>query len=97
MFGNISGRMYARESFISGLLNGKLIAPFCYQGTCNTNLFNLWIKEFLLPAIKPGYTIIMDNAAFHKSLETKKLIESSGYELLFLPPYSPDLNPIEKL
>jgi len=54
------------------------------------------LENFLLPALRPGYILIMDNAAFHKSEQTKLLIENAGCQLLFLPPYSPDLNPIEK-
>ena len=68
---------------------------FCYNGTCNTDLFNYWIEHFLVPEIQPGFTIIMDNATFHKSQKTRELIQKSGCEILFLPPYSPDLNPIE--
>ncbi|MDB6095812.1 MAG: hypothetical protein JWM09_90, partial [Francisellaceae bacterium] len=50
----------------------------------------------LLPALSPGYILIMDNATFHKSESTKRLIEKAGCHQLFLPPYLPDLNPIEK-
>lgn len=96
IIGEISGRRYARESFIAGQLQNKVIAPFCYTGTCDSHLFNFWLENFLLPEIGPGYTLIMDNAAFHKSEHTRILIKSAGCELLFLPPYSPDLNPIEK-
>ena len=94
--GTTSGRRFARESFIAGLVSNKIIAPFCYAGTCNTNLFNIWLEKILLPVLEPGNVIVMDNAAFHKSKRTKELIESKGCELLFLPAYSPDLNPIEK-
>ena len=96
VYGDIAGRRYARESFIAGQLNNKIIAPLCYQGTCDTVLFNFWLEDFLLPALGSGYTIVMDNAAFHKSENTRILIENAGCKLLFLPPYSPDLNPIEK-
>ena len=93
--GAISGRRYHRESFVAGKLGSKIIAPFCYQGTCDTDLFNFWIKNFLVPELIPGQVVILDNATFHKSSKTKELIESSGCEILFLPPYSPDFNPIE--
>jgi len=96
VLGDVSGKRYARESFIAGLVANKIIAPLCYQGTCDANLFNLWLKDFLLPSLGPGYTLVMDNAAFHKSEDTRDLIEGAGCQLLFLPPYSPDLNPIEK-
>lgn len=94
--GGVSGKRYARESFIAGQIQNKIIAPFCYTGTCDSNLFNFWLANFLLPTLGAGYTIIMDNAAFHKSENTKMLIEDAGCQLLFLPPYSPDFNPIEK-
>ena len=71
------------------------LAPFGYNGTCDTKLFNFWIKEKLLPELKQGQIVIMDNASIHKSDETRQLIESVGRKLIFLPPYSPDLNPIE--
>lgn len=96
IIGEVSGRHYARESFIAGKLQNKIIAPFCYTGTCDSILFNFWLENFLLPTLGPGYTLIMDNAAFHKSENTKILIENAGCKLLFLPPYSPDFNPIEK-
>ncbi len=94
----VSGRRYTRESFIAGLMpqSKKVVAPFCYSGTCDTTLFNCWLEQCLLPALGPGYTIIMDNATFHKSETTKTLIHNAQCSLLFLPPYSPDLNPIEK-
>ena len=59
-------------------------------------MFNLWIKEVLLLELKPGQTIIMDDAAFHKNKITRELIESKQCHLLYLPPYSPDFNPIEQ-
>ncbi|HAU1190315.1 TPA: IS630 family transposase, partial [Legionella pneumophila] len=94
----VSGRRYVRESFIAGLMpqSKKVVAPFCYSGTCDTTLFNCWLEQCLLPALGPGYTIIMDNATFHKSEKTKTLIHNAQCSLLFLPPYSPDFNPIEK-
>ena len=86
VFGEISGTRFARESFISALSEGKFLSPMCFQGTCNTELFNTWLKKVL----------ILDNSSFHRSEISKKLVEASGCKLLFLPPYSPDLNPIEK-
>ncbi|HGO6717356.1 TPA: IS630 family transposase [Legionella pneumophila] len=96
IIGEVSGKRYARESFIAGQLQNKIVAPFCYTGTCDSTLFNFWLENFLLPSIGSGYTLIMDNAAFHKSEDTRILINNADCELLFLPPYSPDLNPIEK-
>lgn len=96
VYGQISGKRYARESFIAAKMGDKIISPLCYQGTCNTILFNMWIEKMLVPELHAGQIVIMDNAAFHKSVKTKELIEKKGCRLVFLPPYSPDLNPIEK-
>ena len=73
----------------------EFIAPFNFQGSCNSEVFNAWLEEILLPALPKGSVLVMDNAAFHKSARTKEMIEKSGCTLLFLPTYSPDLNPIE--
>lgn len=62
----------------------------------DTELFNFWLVNFLVPVISPGDTVILDNATFHKSEETRRIIQDARCELVFLPPYSPDLNPIEK-
>jgi transposase len=94
--GEISGMSFARESFIAGLSKGKLLAPMCFQGTCNTGLFNAWLEKMVVPQLQPGQVLILDNASFHRSEKSKKLVEAAGCKLMFLPPYSPDLNPIEK-
>ena len=67
-----------------------------FTGSCNTELFVAWVKEMLVPELSPGQVIVMDNASFHKSSIIKEAIEDAGCRLIFLPPYSPDLNPIEK-
>ncbi len=77
-------------------LNGDEIkAPIRYSGTANSDLFIYWLQTFLLPVLKKGQVVIMDNCSIHKSLKVKELIESVGCRLIYLPPYSPDLNPIE--
>ena len=81
---------------MAGLHNNKVVAPICYQGTMDSALFNFWLSNFLLPEIGKGKTVIIDNAAFQKSQETETIIKDAGCELIFLPPYSPDFNPIEK-
>ncbi len=93
--GFISGKRYQRESFVTGKAGSKIIAPFCYQGTANTDLFNFWVEQFLVPELISSQTVILDNATCHKSKKTTELIESAGCKLLFLSLYSPDLNPIE--
>jgi len=59
-------------------------------------LFLFWLESVLLPVLRPGQVVIMDNASFHKSFRVAELIEGASCRLVYLPPYSPDLNPIEK-
>lgn len=96
IFAKISGNRFTRENFIAAKIGSKIVAPGCYKGSCDTDLFNFWLENFLAPQLTPGQTIIMDNASFHKSEKTRKIIENAKCKLLFLPPYSPELNPIEK-
>ena len=74
----------------------NLIAPMYFEGNTDTEIFNQWIEEFLIPELMPNQTVILDNAAFHKSPKTTELIESVNCNVLYLPPYSPDFNPIEQ-
>lgn len=96
VYGAVSGSRYSRESFIAAQNQSSILAPFCYTGTCNTDLFNVWLEQMLIPELKPGQVVILDNASFHKSKVSVEIIRKAGCEVLFLPPYSPDLNPIEK-
>ena len=96
VFGEVSGKRFSRESFIAGLCEGKFVAPICFEGTCTTSFFNVWLEKVLIPELSPGKVIILDNASFHRSEESKRIVEKAGCQLLFLPAYSPDLNPIEK-
>lgn len=69
--------------------------PFLFEGPCNAEVFNGWLERQLGPRLNENHVVMMDNAAFHKSQTTAALIHRTGAALLFLPPYSPDLNPIE--
>lgn len=82
-------------NLIAGLLNHEVIAPLTYKGYTDTQVFNVWLEQCLIPVLPLNCLIVMDNASFHKSEETREIIETNGHTLLFLPPYSPDLNPIE--
>ncbi len=90
-----SGKRSVRVSIISALCQGKLVAPLTFEGSCNHLVFEKWLAEKLLPKLKPGQTIILDNATFHKSQKIRELIESVECGIQYLPPYSPDLNEIE--
>jgi putative transposase len=80
---------------LAARIHGRLEEPLLFEGTCDTVVFNAWLKTRLCPRLTDQHLVIMDNAAFHKSPETAPLITETGATLLFLPPYSPDLNPIE--
>lgn len=65
------------------------------DGAVNGDVFEAFVEQVLVPELEPGDVVIMDNLSSHKRVRTRELIESAGAELVFLPPYSPDLNPIE--
>ena len=88
-------RIVPRISMIAGYCDGQLLAPFRLDGHTNSVVFNLWVEHILLPELKAEQVVILDNASFHKSKRTRQLIESAECQLLFQPPYSPDLNKIE--
>jgi len=97
VYGDISGKYLARTTLIAGYMTGGFIAPFRFKGYTNTQVFNTWVEACLLPDLRPGLVIILDNARFHKSKKTIELIESAGCRVLFQPPYSTDLNKIEPM
>lgn len=90
------GKREKRINIIAGYVNKEVIAPLIFEEKCKTELFNQWLKERLLPVLRPGQVIIMDNATFHKSEKTRQIIAEAKCELVYLPTYSPELNPIEK-
>lgn len=85
-----------RTNAIGALLLGTLLTVGLFQTNINTLVFNTWVKEDLIPKLPPQSVVILDNATFHKSPDMKKALDDAGHTLLYLPPYSPDLNPIEK-
>lgn len=76
--------------------NQAILAPLTFKGSCNTALIEGWVEHGLVPQLTPGQVVILDHASFHKSDTIRDLIEQAGCQVLFLPPYSPDLNKIEK-
>jgi len=83
------------STFVAGLCAEGIVAPFVFDAAMNGNIFRQYIGEMLAPLLRPGDTVIMDNLAAHKVSGIRELIEACGAVLLYLPPYSPDLNPIE--
>jgi transposase len=76
-------------------LNG-MIATMTIEEPTDTDIFLAYIEHLLYPVLKPGDVVVMDNLSAHKAPAVREWIEKAGAELLYLPPYSPDLNPIEK-
>jgi transposase len=91
-----SGRRQGRVNMIAALCNQKLMAPFTVEGSCNRTVFEIWLESCLIPLLKQGQVVIMDNASFHKGGRIEQLIQDAGCQLLYLPAYSPDLNKIER-
>jgi transposase len=83
-------------TLVAGLRLSGMVAPMVLDGPINGDWFEAYVDQILVPTLKPGDTVIMDNLASHKRLSVKLLIEAAGAKLAFLPPYSPDFNPIEK-
>jgi transposase len=82
-------------TFVAGLAPEGIVAPFVIDEPMNRKIFTAYVAKFLVPELRPGDVVIMDNLSSHKSPEVAALIEAAGAILLFLPAYSPDLNPIE--
>jgi transposase len=77
------------------LLGATLLTATLFSCSINADVFSTWLASDLLPKLTQPSLIVMDNASFHKRADCKILIEQAGHTLLFLPPYSPDFNPIE--
>ena len=84
-----------RVNMIAGLGHKGLIAPFLFEGSCNGGVFETYLEEVLLKQLRPGQMVVLDNIRFHKSARVHALIQSVGCRVLYLPTYSPDMNPIE--
>jgi len=91
-----SGRRSGRVNMIAGLCNQQLLAPFTIEGACNRTVFETWLETCLIPTLKPGQKLVIDNASFHKGGRIEELVKAVGCEVWYLPPYSPDLNKIER-
>jgi len=82
-------------TFLAALRTTGLTAPLVVDGAVNGDVFRAYVEQVLAPTLTPGDTVIMDNLGSHKVAGVRQAIEARGATLLYLPPYSPDLNPIE--
>jgi len=84
-------------TFVAALRLDGLTAPTVIDGALNGDLFVAYVQQQLVPTLRPGDVVVMDNLSCHKRAEVRQAIEAAGARLLYLPPYSPDLNPIEQV
>ena len=82
-------------SLIGAIDKGGIIASFVFRGATDTAAMQVFVREVLLPQLEPGDLVVWDNLAVHKTRAVQELFAQAEVKLLFLPPYSPDLNPIE--
>lgn len=83
-------------TFVAALRVDRIDAPCVFNGPINGEKFRAYVEHFLSPTLEPGDIVVLDNLGSHKSQPVRAAIRAAGAKLLFLPPYSPDLNPIEQ-
>ena len=84
-------------TFIAALRHDRVEAPWLIEGPINGESFRLYIDQVLIPTLRPGDIVIMDNLGSHRSIAVRRALRAAGAKLFYLPKYSPDLNPIEML
>ena len=84
-------------TFLAALRHDRIDAPVVIDGPINGHSFLAYVEQFLIPTLSPGDIVILDNLGSHKGEAVRQAIRTAGARLLFLPPYSPDLNPIEQV
>ena len=84
-------------TFLAALRSDRIEAPCVIDGPINGECFRAYVEQCLVPALKPGDIVIVDNLGSHKGIAVRNAIRAAGAKLFFLPPYSPDLNPIEQV
>ena len=84
------------STFVAGLRTDGLTAPLVVDGAMNGDIFRAYVEQVLAPTLKPGDIVILDNLSSHKVTGVREMVEARGATLVYLPPYSPDLNPIEQ-
>ena len=95
VYGMKNGDRQKRLSIVAALNQKAIKAPLVFEGSCNRKVFEIYVEKVLIPELKPGQTVILDNASFHKGGRIIEMIESVQCQVLYLPAYSPDFNPIE--
>jgi len=97
LVGKIPHGHWKTTTFVAGLRSTALTAPCVIDGPMNGNAFLAYVEQVLVPTLKPGDVVVLDNLSAHKVPGTRESIEAAGAKLLYLPPYSPNFNRIEQL
>ena len=97
LVGKVPWGHWKTTTFVAGLRSSALTAPCVIDGPMNGNAFLAYVEQILAPSLKPGDIVVMDNLSAHKVPGVREAIEAAGARLLYLPPYSPNFNPIEQL
>jgi len=95
VIGRVSGKKYKRVGIVAAKLGSKIISPLQYEGTMNSELFEQWFENCLCVDLPSNSVIVMDNATFHRKSSLPLIAKKHGHRVIFLPPYSPELNLIE--
>lgn len=95
LIGRVPHGRWTTMTFIAGLRLQGIVAPCVFDGAINGPMFLAWVKQFLVPILRPGDIVILDNLGSHKGPAVHRAIRDAHAHRLLLPPYSPDLNPIE--
>lgn len=95
LIGRVPHGHWKTTTFVAGLRNNAITAPLVIDCPMTGDIFRAWLRQFLIPTLSPGDIVVMDNLPAHKAEQARAIIETAGATLLYLPPYSPDLNPIE--
>ena len=82
-------------TFVGALTTRGFVAPYVLDGPINRDAFETYVAKVLVPELEPGDIVVMDNLSSHKGPRVREMVEAAGAELRYLPPYSPDFNPIE--
>ena len=96
MYAKVGCYISKRTTLISGLCGKEVVGLATFNCNTTKDVFLAWLDTYLIPELKPNQVVVLDNASFHKDSLIAKKLEKAGCSLIYLPPYSPDLNPIEK-
>jgi transposase len=97
VIGRIPHGHWQTTTFLAGLRHDRIVAPLVLDGAIDGETFQAWVEQFLAPTLNPLDIVVADNLASHKVVGVRRAIEARGASMIFLPSYSPDLNPIEQL